>query len=154
MPCAGKTTMGKRLAMERGLKFVDTDGLIRERYGDIAALFERYGEAHFRAIESGIARELAAEDGLVIATGGGFLLREESRAPIASNGRVIYLRASVETLLGRLAEDDTRPLLRGNKRERLERLLSERAARYEEVADAVIDTDGKTVEEVVREVRL
>ncbi len=150
----GKSTVGIRVAGLTRRKWVDTDILIENRYGKIPDIFEYYGEAHFRALETELVSELAKEDGLVISTGGGLVLKPENNELLKRNGKLFFLRASFETLLTRVRADETRPLLKdtGKTAERLGQLLAERTPVYELVADFIVDTDGKTAEETAREV--
>ena len=153
----GKTTVGKHLAGANGLRWVDTDELIVERYGEISAIFERFGEEYFRALETEIVKELVQEDGLVISVGGGLVLKEENVFLLKRNGKIVYLRASVETLVGRLTADTTRPLLKTSGEslaERIEGILTVRAPIYEGVADFTVDAEGKSPEEIAQEILL
>ena len=99
-------------------------------------------------------RELSERDNLVISTGGGLVLKPENSEMLKKNGQIFFLRASFETLLKRVRADETRPLLKntGKTAETLGTLLSERTPVYEHVADHIIDTDGKSVEEVADEI--
>ena len=152
---AGKTTIGIKIAELTGRRWYDTDGLITDKHGKISDIFEYYGEAHFRKIETEIVKDLAQKDGLVISTGGGLVLKKENNALLQENGKIVFLRASVETLAKRLKVDGERPLLQTsteNLRDRLERLLKERAPVYEHVADFAVDVDGKTPETIAEEI--
>lgn len=151
MPGSGKTTVGKLLAERLGMRFVDTDGLITERYGGIPTLFSRYGEKFFRAREREAVERLRDGDRLVISTGGGLVLDEENVEILRRNGRIVYLSAEAETLLKRL-EGEPRPLLIGDLKEEIARLLRERTPVYERIAEIVVRTDGKRAEEVAREI--
>ena len=150
----GKTTVGRKIAEITGRGWCDTDALIVERHGKIADIFARFGEEKFRTLETETVRELSAQDGLVIATGGGLVLRKENCALLQEKGKIIYLRAKVETLLSRLQADTERPLLQSAQSlsERLEDLLCERAPIYERVADFAVDVDGKTPSEIAAEI--
>lgn len=150
----GKSTIGIKIAELTGRRWVDTDGIITTRYGRISDIFEYYGEAHFRDLETEVVKELAKEDGLVISTGGGLVLKWENSELLKQNGKLFFLRASLGTLLERVLADETRPLLRGaeNTEERLKTLLMERTPVYEHNADYVIETDGKSVEETAAEI--
>ena len=152
---AGKTTVGVKIAENTCLRLCDTDGLIVEKYGKIADIFARYGEAHFRKIETEIVKMLAKEDALVISTGGGLVLKEENVALLKEKGKIVYLRASIDTLVQRLKADGTRPLLENateGLQDRIARLVKERAPIYEQVADFMVDVDGKTPEEIAKEI--
>ena len=152
---AGKTTIGVKIAELTGRKWYDTDGVITDRYGKISDIFEFYGEAHFRKIETEVVKELAALDNLVISTGGGLVLKSENNALLKKDGKIVFLRASVDTLVARLNGDKSRPLLQAseqNVRARLEKLLRERAPIYEHVADFTVDVDGKTPKQIAEEI--
>lgn len=150
----GKSSVGIRIAELTKRRWYDTDIVITDRYGRISDLFEYYGEAHFRSLETGVVRELADQDGLVISTGGGLVLKPENNELLKRNGKIFFLRASFETLLTRVRADETRPLLKdtGKTAERLSELLSWRTPIYEAVADFIIDTDEKSVDDVAREI--
>ena len=152
---AGKTTIGIKIAEITGRRWYDTDGLIEDKHGKISDIFEYYGETHFRRLETDIVKELVPKDNLVISTGGGLVLKKENNALLQGNGKIIFLRASLHTLAERLKVDGERPLLQAsteNIRERLQRLMQERAPIYEHVADYVVDVDGKTAEEIAEEI--
>lgn len=150
----GKTSVGIKISELTGRRWFDTDVVITDRHGRISDIFEYYGEAHFRALETDVVRELSGKDDLVISTGGGLVLKPENSEMLKNGGKIFFLRASIETLLSRVRADDTRPLLRESSKtsDRLVELLRERTPVYEHVADYIVDTDGKTVEEVAREV--
>ena len=150
----GKSSVGIAIAEKTGRRWYDTDTVISDRHGSIADIFEYYGEAHFRALETDVVKELADLDGLVISTGGGLVLKPENNELLKKNGKIFFMRASFETLLKRVRADETRPLLKNNGRiaERLGELLSERIPVYEAVADVIVDTDGRTIDEVADEI--
>ena len=152
---AGKTTIGIKIAEITGKRWYDTDGVIVDKYGKISDIFEYYGEPHFRKLETEVVKELSQKDELVISTCGGLVLKKENNALLQQNGKIIFLRASLETLAKRLKVDGTRPLLQTSTesiRDRLATLMKERSPIYENVADAVVDVDGKTPEENAREI--
>jgi len=150
---AGKSTIGRQLARELKHEFVDSDREIEERTGvDIPFIFDMEGEAGFRRREARVVDELTRRSGIVLATGGGAVLDPENRRHLASRGTVIYLRTSVDQQLARTARDRKRPLLQTeDPRARLEELLREREPLYRSVADIVVETDGRSVRDVVRE---
>ena len=151
----GKTTVGIKIAELTGRRWYDTDGLITDRHGKIPDIFEYYGEPHFRKLETEIIRELSLRDGLVISTGGGAVMKTENTAMLKRGGKIVYLRATIDTLVSRLNTDNSRPLLQSteqNIRTRLTKLLNERTPVYEHVADLTIDVDGKTPEEIAKEI--
>ena len=150
---AGKSTVGIKVAEITKRCWIDTDTAIEGRYGRILDLFEYYGEAHFRQLETQIVDEYCGKDDLVISTGGGLVLNWENAEKLKKNGKIFFLQASLDTILSRVQGDDTRPLLRHtDARERLEKLLGERTSVYEYVSDYTIVTDDKSAEEVAREI--
>lgn len=152
---AGKTTIGIKIAELTGRRWYDTDGLIVDKHGKIADIFEYYGEAHFRKLETEIVKELAKKDNLIISTGGGLVLKSENNTVLQENGKIVFLRATLETLAHRLKVDGERPLLQTsteNIRDRLARLMKERTPVYEHVADYIVDVDGKTPEQLAQEI--
>lgn len=141
---AGKSAVGRELAQELGLPFVDTDREVEREVGcSIADLFSREGERAFRSRERAAIERLAGR-AAVVALGGGAMAQRGIPQRLAESGIVIYLRASLETLLTRVGDAEGRPLLRGldeaERREEIERLLAERAPHYER-AQVVVDTD-------------
>ncbi len=150
----GKSSVGIQIARKTGRRWYDTDIVISDRHGSISDIFEYYGEAHFRALETEVVRELSDRDDLVISTGGGLVLKSENNELLKKNGRIFFMRASFETLLTRVRADETRPLLKDNGRiaDKLRELLFERTPIYEAVADRIVDTDGRTVEEIADEI--
>jgi shikimate kinase len=151
---AGKTTVGKRLAELRGMEFADSDHEVEHRTGvDVAFIFEKEGEAGFRKREKQVIAELTARSGLVLATGGGAVLDPENRQHLSSRGFVVYLRATVDHQLRRTSRSDTRPLLQtGDRREVLEDLFTVRDPLYREVADLVLETDGRNARTLAQEI--
>lgn len=150
----GKSSVGVCIAERTGRMWYDTDVVITDRHGRISDIFEFYGEAHFRSLETEIVRELSERDGLVISTGGGLVLKPENNEMLKRNGKIFFLRATFETLLKRVRADETRPLLKntGKTAETLGKLLAERTPVYEHVADYIVDTDGRTIEEIANEI--
>ena len=145
---AGKTTVGRALAKRLNKQFIDSDHEIEARTGaSIPLIFEIEGEASFRQREAEVIRDLTAQENIVLATGGGAVLDPESRAYLKSRGTVIYLRASVNSILQRTSHDKSRPLLQtANPRKTIEDLSRTREPFYNEVADIVIDTGRPNVQ--------
>ncbi len=143
---AGKTTVGLYLASKLGVDFVDSDREIEAQAGaTIAEIFSRDGEQFFRKVEAKtIAEILERQKPLVLATGGGAYLNEETRKVIAGKSVSIWLRASLETLLERVEQSAARPLLNNvDKREMLQKLMKDRYPIYEK-ADIIVDTDSNS----------
>ena len=140
---SGKSTVGPKAAARLGQPFLDLDRLITAHDGrSIPAIFDEDGEEHFRALETEMLHRTTETDDLVVALGGGALVDDDNRAFAKEHGVVIYLEVPVDTILERVADDDTRrPLLeddagtrlpREQQRTRIEELLDERRASYEE----------------------
>ena len=151
---AGKSTIGRHLARVLGQRFVDADREIEARTGaSISLIFDLEGEAGFRRRESAVIAELAAGEGLVVATGGGAVLDPGNRAALRQRGTVVYLHAPLEVLIRRPRRDRDRPLLQtADPQASLERIVRDRDPLYREVADLVIETDHRSVPSVVSEV--
>lgn len=139
----GKSTVGRRIAKALGLRFVDLDHEIESDVGtSIALLFEIEGENAFRARESAALMRLAAQDGLVLATGGGSVLAQDNRRKLAERGFVVYLETPVELQLERLARDHSRPLLRAPDRAgKLRELAAARNPLYAGLAELTVSAD-------------
>jgi shikimate kinase len=151
---AGKSTIGRQLARQLRMPFYDSDREIENRTGvDITLIFELEGEQGFRKRERLIIDELTSLPNIILATGGGVILDADNREHLAERGLVIYLHASVGQQLARTKHDRNRPLLQtDNPRQRLEDLMQVRDPLYREIADLVIDTDGKRVMAVVNQI--
>lgn len=151
----GKSTVGIKLAELTRRRWIDTDTVIANRYGRILDIFEYYGEAYFRELETKIVSEYCEQDDLVISTGGGLVLNRENAEKLKKNGKIFFLRGSLDTLLARITDDgDTRPLLRHTKSagKKMEQLIEDRNPVYEYVSDYTIETDGKNADEVAGEI--
>ena len=141
---AGKTTIGKYLAQQLKLGFADTDSEIEARTGaDIPWIFDVEGEEGFRDREQRVVEEMTLWDDVVLATGGGVVLRPENRRALASRGFVIYLYATVDEQVRRTRRDRQRPLLQnGDPEQILRELMAVRDPLYREIADHIIETDS------------
>jgi shikimate kinase len=149
---AGKTTIGRQLALALRLPFYDSDKAIEENTGvDIPTIFEYEGENGFRNREQTMIAQLTELEGIVLATGGGVVLREENRRQLKNNGFVVYLQCSIEHILQRTRRDTQRPLLNTeDPKQRLETLLEERENLYINCADFKIDTGEMQSKAVVK----
>lgn len=150
----GKTAAGRELARRLGRPFLDMDAEIEARAGrSIHDIFAREGEATFRRLEAALCRELAARQGLVIATGGGALAQQAAgnREILAASGYVVCLQASPDEIRRRVEGGDERPLLAGDAGQAIQRLLAERAAAYGAIP-LQVDTTGLGVDEVANRV--
>ncbi|MEY4711198.1 MAG: hypothetical protein RIS88_648 [Pseudomonadota bacterium] len=152
LPGSGKTTIGKLLARRLGLDFVDSDQVIEERVGcPIRAFWEQQGEQAFRDIEEAALRDLTAQArGIVLATGGGSVLREANRQHLRAATRVVYLRSSPEQVLSRVRQNRNRPLLQvDDPLERLQALHAQREPLYRETAHIVVDTARPSLQALI-----
>ena len=151
----GKSTVAKALAARLALAMISTDTEIVRRAGQsIPDIVAKHGWDYFRDLESQTCQELADRDRLVIDTGGGAILRGQNVAALKKNGKLFWLTASVMTIGKRIGGDRERPSLTGRKTfiDEIEEILSERTPRYQEAADFVIATDGRSVAQVVDEI--
>ena len=148
---AGKSTIGRLLAKELGFPFKDSDREIEATTGaDIPWIFDVEGEEGFREREEAMIAELVQERGIVLATGGGVVMREANRTALADNGLVVYLCTSVDQQLQRTAKDRQRPLLQTADPEKvLRELMAKRDPLYREIAHLVIETDQRGPKTVV-----
>ena len=151
---AGKSAVGRHLARALHLTFVDSDDEVESRTGvDIAFIFEKEGEEGFRKREAAAIDDLTRMDNVVLATGGGAVINPENRNRLGGRGYVVYLYTTVDQQLTRTQKGRERPLLQqGNRRETLEKLLEQRDPLYREIADLVVETDGRKVYSVAKEI--
>jgi shikimate kinase len=147
----GKTSIGSRLSRALGYSFIDTDVEIEKRTGvKIEVIFEIEGEEGFRKREKDVMKDVTSRNNIVIATGGGSVLASENQEALAS-GFVIYLSSSIETLMNRIREDTSRPLLNVSDREkRLRNIVNERKPIYSQVADLTIKTDEFSIKRIIK----
>ncbi|HSO49862.1 MAG TPA: shikimate kinase [Acidimicrobiia bacterium] len=151
---SGKTSTGSLAAATLGVSFYDTDVEVTKAFDDtVAELWDRLGESGFRDLESAVVLKLAGEPAIV-ATGGGVVLDPENREVMTATGPIVWLQATPEVLMERVGASTGRPLLdRADDRLREIRSLSdERAGSYQDAADHVIDTSGKTIAQVADEI--
>jgi len=152
---AGKSTIGRLLSAELKVDFFDSDKVIEERCGaNIPWIFDMEGESGFREREEQAIDELTQMSSIVLATGGGVVMREANRRHLSARGTVVYLCTSVEQQLARTAKDKNRPLLQAENPERILRdLFSARDPLYREIADIIIETDQRNPRWVVQELK-
>ena len=150
---AGKTTIGKLLAKRLKKAFIDCDHELEQRTGvKIPLIFELEGEAGFRAREAALIRELTQRQDIILATGGGAVMRQENRDALAQNGTVIYLNAKIEDLWQRTQHDKNRPLLQtADPKAKLTELFALRDPLYREIADIVFTSGQHNVQFAARE---
>ena len=140
MPGAGKSRVGFEIARKTFRRFIDTDRLIKKKYGDIPTLFLTEGEEKFREYEREAVREAALHKRAVISTGGGVILSEENMRLLKKDAFVVFLDATVRTLAGRIARSDRPIAARGI--EGIEELYEKRRPLYLKYADFVTDANG------------
>jgi len=152
---SGKTSVGRQLARELNMDFIDSDEEIEKCTGvDIRFIFEKEGESLFREREKAIISNLTQMENLVLATGGGSILDAKNRQLLNTNGIVVYLETSVKQQLLRIQKSKTRPLLVGKNREAiLTRLMVSRRPLYEQVAHFSVNTEKKRVAVIVNEIK-
>ena len=153
---SGKTTVSELLSEELDLELIDTDEAISEAEGcSISEIFDVQGEQAFRDMETDLIKMLVDEHvrETVISLGGGLPVRAENRELLKKCGKVIYLKTSPEEVYNRIKDDTSRPLLRGDDPlSKIKKMQEDRGGFYEEAADIIIDTDGKTPKEIVSEI--
>ncbi len=148
---SGKTTIGRQLARRLKKTFFDSDHEIEDHTGaSISLIFDIEGEAGFRSREKTIIDELTQQKNIVLSTGGGVILAEENRQHLKNRGIVIYLHAPLKKLFYRTSRDKNRPLLQtDDPREKLRQIVEERDPLYRETADLIVETENRTVHQVV-----
>ena len=151
---AGKSAVGRELARLLHLDFVDSDEEIEARTGvDIPFIFEKEGEDGFRKREAKVIDDLTQRDRIVLATGGGVVVDPANRSHLGARGFVIYLHTSVDQQVARTRRGRERPLLeQDDPRAVLEALMAVREPLYREIADLIVDTDGRKVKAVATEI--
>jgi shikimate kinase len=154
MPGAGKTTVGRHLARRLHRQFIDTDHEIEMRAGTkISTIFETQGEDSFREQEARVIADLANQSNLIVATGGGAVLRPENCEVIKKSGLVVYLRVAPRILFDRTRHDANRPLLQvANPMMRIEGLFTQRDPIYQDVADLVMTSGSGSVSYLVAQI--
>lgn len=150
----GKTTYGRAAAQRSGIAFFDLDDAVLEahnevfpdrQYDSVSAVFAGMGESYFRNLETATLRKLlSGSRGAIIALGGGAVVRDENRAVLKENCRLVWLRCSLDTCLENIEATYPRPLLQGKTRAQIEEMFEVRSGIYSSVADTVIDTDALT----------
>ena len=151
---AGKSAVGRQLARMLHMSFVDSDDEIESRTGvDIPFIFEKEGEEGFRKREAKAIDDLSGRDGIVLATGGGAVVDAHSRSRLGARGVVVYLHTTVDQQLARTKKGRERPMLEnGDRQQILEQLMAVRDPMYREIADLIVETDGRKVKAVANEI--
>ena len=150
---AGKTTISRQIAKSYGYDFFDSDREIEESTGaSIPLIFELEGEEGFRKREQDVIADLCTKSNIVLATGGGAVLREQNRQVLKNSGTIVYLCAGIDDLLERTAKDKNRPLLQtDDPRAKLQSILTEREPIYRQLADIILETNRMSVHMAVKE---
>ena len=150
---AGKTTVGKKLSKRLGYFFIDTDREIEKEQGcSISEIFKYAGEICFRDLETNMLQQLQSKQNLVIATGGGMVMRQENRNLMQNLGTRVYLKVGLEELIRRLKKDKKRPLLQEARPiQRITEMLEQRKSIYEE-AECIVDTTDLSPQQMVSEI--
>ena len=150
----GKSTIAKLLAKELQAELVEMDETIEAEAGmSINEIFEKFGEQHFRDLETALIERVSKKGGVVVSCGGGAVLRSENVEMMKKGGKIIFLSATPETIYERVKNSTNRPLLNGNMNvEYIKGLMERRREAYENAADVIISTDGKWKSEIVKEI--
>lgn len=152
---AGKSTIGRQLAQQLSMEFIDSDQEIEQRAGaDISWIFDVEGESGFRKREERIINELTQKQGIVLSTGGGTVLSKDTRNYLSARGIVVYLQTTVDKQYERTQRDKKRPLLQDveDPRQVLEDLAKIRNPLYEEIADIVLPTDDQSAKVMANQI--
>lgn len=151
---AGKSMIARALVKKTGAESAEMDELIETQQGmAITEIFQKYGEEHFRNLETELLRSLAEKTDLIVSCGGGSVLRDENAALMKENGCIVLLTAAPETIYERVKDSKNRPVLNGNMNVAyIRELMEKRRARYEAVADIRIATDGKDADTICEEI--
>ncbi len=151
-PGAGKSTVGRRVADRLGVDFSDTDHLVEASTGmSVSDIFVDLGEEEFRRLEAAAVADAVVTSEGVVALGGGAVMRSQTREALAGQ-RVVWLRVTLTDAANRVGLNTARPLLLGNVRTTLGKLLEQRNPLYEAVATDIVDTSGRSLREVTDEV--
>ena len=151
----GKSSVARELQADYGMKQIEMDQMLVEQNGmAISEIFKIYGETHFRDLESGLLEKIRMEENQVISCGGGVVLREKNVDMMRQNGIIVLLTASPETILKRVQNDNSRPVLEGKKNlQGITDLMEARREKYEMAADVTIHTDDKSVAQICKEIQ-
>jgi len=151
----GKSSVGKVLAARLDRSLLSTDAEVVRLAGQtIPAIVEQHGWEYFRDLESKVCQELAGQNGLIIDTGGGAILRSQNVDVLKQTGKLFWLTASVETIAKRIGSDTQRPSLTGTKSfiDEIQDVLQDRLPKYQAAGDYVIETEGRSLSQVADEI--
>ena len=150
----GKSTIAEKLKKILNIEQIEMDDLIAKEAGmSIPEIFEKYGETHFRDLETEMLRKFQDKKPVVVSCGGGAVLRDKNIEIMKRQGKIVLLTATPETVFERVHHCTNRPVLNGNMNvEYIKELMEKRRERYELAADIVVATDGKSAEEICKEI--
>lgn len=151
---AGKSTVARELVEKLGFPLIEMDEqIVKEQGMPIRAIFETKGEAYFRDLETKLIRSLGGQEPTVVSCGGGVAMRQENVDSMKESGKVVFLTATPQTIYGRVKDSSDRPILNGHMNvDYIAGLMEKRRPMYENAADIVVATDGKTKEEIADEI--
>ena len=151
---AGKSTVARAMKKHYGMRLIEMDEQIEyQEKMSVPKIFEVHGEPYFRKLETDLLEGLSSQENTVVSCGGGVPMRACNVEAMRKSGKVIYLRTSPQQIYERVKTSHNRPLLEGNMNvEYISKLLSQRLPKYLEAADAVVSTDGKSVEDICKEI--
>lgn len=152
---AGKSTIAKELQGMLHMNLVEMDARIVEEQGmSINDIFDRFGESHFRDLESQLVLTIGNEGNTIVSCGGGVVVRPENVTNMKKSGKIIFLAATPETIYERVKDSKERPILNGHMNvEYISELMEKRRTLYETAADVRIDVDGKSVSTLCEEIK-
>jgi len=150
----GKSTVAACMAKQYGMAVLEMDQIIEEREAmSISDIFAKHGEEYFREVETKLLIEIQSQENKVVSCGGGVALRDQNVEEMRKGGMIVLLSATPETILERVRDDNSRPLLKGNKTvDFISEMMEKRRPKYESAADIVIQTDGKSAVEICGEI--
>ena len=150
----GKSSVAKFLSNKWGWNVLEMDEMLVQQEGmSISDIFKTYGEEYFRDAESNLIQEICMQEDKVVSCGGGVVLRSQNVEMMKQGGTIVLLAASPETILERVKDDTTRPLLQGNMTIAfLSEMMEKRREKYEKAADVMVQTDGKQIAEICKEI--
>lgn len=152
---AGKATIGKMLSKSLNKECVEMDDLVVKKAGQsIPKIVSKHGWEYFRKIEKEVVQITAQKDNCIIATGGGVVTSKQNIDDLKHHGKLFYLKAPVEVLIGRIGDDANRPSLTGkpSRFEDMKEIMQQRTKLYQDAADVIIETKDKTAQEVTEEI--
>ena len=150
----GKSTIAAAFGEKYGMEVVEMDEILVQREGmSISDIFTQSGEEYFRSLETQFLGEMRRETNKIVSCGGGVVLRKENVVLMRENGKIVLLTASPEEILERVKNDSDRPILQGRKNiEAIKELMAGRRTKYEDAADIIVQTDGKSKDKICEEI--